>query len=97
VAHLALAPLRIVSRRGGERMRVGIDRPRQALKSLLQDAGMPVWQREALPLVFCGDALVWVPGIGMAAGYAAPPTGHGIAIAWHPDDAVGGSAPGALD
>ncbi len=96
VAHLTLAPLRIVSRSGGERMRVGIDRPRQALKSLLQDAGMPVWQREALPLVFCGDALVWVPGIGMAAGYAAPPTGNGIVIAWHPDDAAGGSAPGAL-
>ncbi len=96
LSHLAAAPLRIVSRSGGERMRIGIDRPRQALKSLLQDAGIPVWQREALPLVFCGDALAWVPGIGMAAGFAAPPAGTGIAIAWHPDEPASGVAPDAI-
>ena len=37
----------------------------RALKRLLQDAGMPPWQRESLPLVFCGDALAAVPGIGV--------------------------------
>ncbi len=50
------------TRAGGERIRLAGDRPRQALKRLLQDAGMPPWQRESLPLVFCGDALAAVPG-----------------------------------
>ena len=93
LSHLATAPLRITSRTGGERMRVGTDRPRQALKSLLQEAGMPVWQRQALPLVFCGEALVWVPGIGVAAGYETATTGTGIAIAWHPDEFSSETAP----
>ncbi|MEO6566770.1 MAG: tRNA lysidine(34) synthetase TilS [Casimicrobiaceae bacterium] len=97
LAHVASAPLRIVSRRGGERMRIGIDRPRQALKTLLQEAGIPVWRREALPLVFCGATLAWVPGIGVATGYATPPAGSGLAIAWHPDDeAAPGTVPDAI-
>ena len=93
---LATAPLRIMSRVGGERMRVGIGRPRRALKSLLQEGGVPVWRRDSLPLVFCGDVLVWVPAIGVAEGFAAPPSGAGIAIAWHPDEEAGGDAPGSI-
>lgn len=81
---LACAPVRVRSRAGGERICLGAGRPRRALKSLLQEAGMPPWQREATPLVFCGNELVWVPVVGMAPAFAAAPSSAGVAIAWHP-------------
>src|SRR5262249_37710122 len=57
---------------GGERIRLSFERPRRALKSILRDAGMPPWQRESLPLVFCGDALAAVPGVGVDVEFQAP-------------------------
>ena len=32
---------------------------------------MPSWQREALPLLFCGDALAAVPGLGVDVAFQA--------------------------
>lgn len=81
---LATAPVRIRSRVGGERFCLGAGRPRRALKSLLQEAGVPPWLREATPLVFCGDELVWVPQLGIAPEFATAPAGAGVAVAWHP-------------
>lgn len=52
-------------RQGGERFRVdGQPAPRE-LKSLLQEAGIPPWERECLPLVFAGDELVAVAGLAL--------------------------------
>ena len=45
--------------------------PARTLKNLLQEARHPALGARALPLLYCGDELVWVPGIGIAAGYAA--------------------------
>ncbi len=28
---------------------------------------MPPWERERLPLLFCGEDLVWAPGLGVDA------------------------------
>ena len=70
---------------GGERIRLAHDRPRRALKRILRDAGMPPWQRESLPLVFCGDALAAVPGIGVDAAFQARPDGEGCKVEWQPD------------
>ena len=72
------------TRSGGERIRLAIDRPRRALKGLLQDAGMPPWQRESLPLVFCGDALAVVPGVGVDVAFQAAAGAPGRAVRWHP-------------
>ena len=72
------------TRAGGERIRLAHDRPRRALKGLLQDAGMPPWQRESLPLVFCGDALAIVPGVGVDVGFQAAAGASGWAVRWHP-------------
>ncbi len=83
-ARLAGAPVRIRSRAGGERFSRGAGRPRRALKSLLQEANVPPWLREATPLVFCGDELVWVPQLGVAPEFAAAPASAGVVIAWHP-------------
>jgi tRNA(Ile)-lysidine synthase len=65
------APVTVRARRGGERLTLGPGRPRRALKSLLQDAGLATWERAALPLVFCGDALAAVPGIGVDVAFQA--------------------------
>ena len=52
-------------RAGGERLQVDAKRPRRTLKNLFQEAGVPPWQRERLPLLFCGESLAWVPGVGI--------------------------------
>ncbi len=83
-ARLAAGPWTIRPRAGGERLQLSPDRPRRALKAILRDAGLPPWERRALPLVFCGDALADVPGIGTDAAFRAPPGRPGITIAWHP-------------
>lgn len=71
-------------RRGGERLRPDSRRPRRTLKNLLQESGVPHWQRERLPLIFRGESLVWVPGIGADAAYRCAPGERGIEIVWDP-------------
>jgi tRNA(Ile)-lysidine synthase len=58
-------PVRILPRLGGERFQPDARRPRRELKKLLQEHGVPPWQRETMPLLWCGEELVWVPGIGI--------------------------------
>ena len=81
----AAAPVAIRPRSGGERLQLAAGRPRRAVKSLLQEAGLAPWERRALPLVWCGDALAVVPGIGVDVAFAAPPGSAGITVAWHPN------------
>ena len=69
-------------RRGGERLRLNAKRPRRTLKNLFQEAGIPPWERDRLPLLFCGDALVWVPGLGVDAEYLSADAG--ILPEWRP-------------
>jgi tRNA(Ile)-lysidine synthase len=55
----ALAPtLTLRARRGGERLRPVRGGARRTLKSLLQEAHVPVGQRAQLPLIFDGERLV---------------------------------------
>ena len=82
---LRSAPVMIRARAGGERLDLGSGRPRRALKLLLQEAGLPAWERAALPLVFCGDALAAVPGIGVDVAFRAAPGRAGLALAWVPN------------
>ena len=69
-------------RSGGERMRPAEDRPRRTLKNLLQETAVPPWERERMPLLFIGDALAWVPGIGAAAEFRAASDEQGIVPEW---------------
>jgi tRNA(Ile)-lysidine synthase len=64
-ARLADAAVTIRRRRGGERLKLEDKRPRRTVKNLLQEAGVPPWQRERLPFIYCGDELACVPGIGV--------------------------------
>ncbi|HVJ72530.1 MAG TPA: tRNA lysidine(34) synthetase TilS, partial [Casimicrobiaceae bacterium] len=56
---------------------------RRALKSLLREAALPPWERDALPLVVCGEALVAVPGIGVDVAWRAAPGQAGWLPIWH--------------
>jgi tRNA(Ile)-lysidine synthase len=69
-------------RRGGERMRLDAARPSRTLKNLFQEAAVPEWQRGRLPLLFRGERLAWVPGIGVAAEFACPPGLPGLVPQW---------------
>jgi len=76
-------------RSGGERIRLDASRPTRTLKNLLQEHDIPAWQRERMPLLFNGDRLVWVPGIGIAADYACSAAEVGFLPCW----TVAGRAP----
>ena len=71
-------------RSGGERLRIDGKRPSRTLKNLFQEAGVPPWERERMPLIFCGDDLVWVPGLGVDAKYLSAGRAPGIVPGWHP-------------
>jgi tRNA(Ile)-lysidine synthase len=50
--------LTIRSRQGGERLRPSRGRPTKTLKSLFQEASIPLLDREHMPLLFAGDRLI---------------------------------------
>lgn len=49
-------------RQGGERLLPAGRQGTHTLKKLFQQWGVPPWQRDRLPLVFCDDVLIAVPG-----------------------------------
>lgn len=75
----------IRSRSGGERFQPDCKRPRRSLKKILQEASLPPWERDILPLLFCGDQLVWVAGIGIDCNFQAPMGGAGLVVTWRSD------------
>jgi tRNA(Ile)-lysidine synthase len=78
-------PVIIRFRLGGERMRPDCSRPRRSLKNLFQEASFPQWERESLPLLFSGEHLVWVPGIGVDCAFQAGDSDPGLIVSWHPN------------
>lgn len=79
---LAHRPLSVRLRSGGEKLQPDPRRPRRTLKNLFQEAGVPPWQRERLPMLFSGSALVWVPGLGIDARFQAPRGTDGMIPEW---------------
>ena len=69
-------------RLGGEKLRLQSGGATRSLKNLLQEARMPPWERERLPLIYCGDTLVLVPGLGVASGWKAGAGRYGWTIDW---------------
>ena len=83
-AKLERGPVTLRSRVGGERIQIAANRPRRALKRLLQEAGLAPWERRALPLLWCGDELAAVPGIGVAIAYQVQSSEAGWIVEWQP-------------
>lgn len=69
-------------RRGSESIQLDASRPRQSLRNLLPQQGVPPWQRELLPLLYCGIDLVCVPGLLIAANYSAKENEEGVLVSW---------------
>jgi len=61
---LRSAPLVARAREGGERLRRVAGGSSRSLKNIFQQAGVPAWRRD-VPLIFCGEQLIFVPGIGI--------------------------------
>ncbi len=71
-------------RQGGEKLRLQARGSTRSLKNLLQEAQLAPWERERLPLIYCADALVAVPGLGVASGWEAGAGEAGWLINWRP-------------
>jgi len=82
------------TRAGGERLQLAANRPRRALKKLLQDAGLAHWEREAVPLLWCGGSLVAVPGIGVDLAFQVRHDEPGWTLAWCPQQVRARAKPG---
>ena len=71
-------------RRGGERLRLFAGGGSRTLRNLLQEAGIPPWRRDAMPLLFHGNDLVCVPGVAVDVAARAGPGEAGLAMLWEP-------------
>ena len=84
VARLDVDKLQIRNRQGGERFQPDCRRPSRTLKHLLQETAMPPWLRARLPLLYWGDELAVVPGIGIACELQASEDEEGVEVYWQP-------------
>ena len=69
-------------RQGGERCRPGPRAANRPLKHLLQEAGVPPWERERLPLIYVGGQLAAVANYWVCAPCGAEGDEPGLRIAW---------------
>jgi len=77
---LQRAPLTLRLRRGSESLRPNPTASKRTLKNLLQQHDIPPWNRERLPLLFCGEELVCVVGVAMEADYLASGNEEGVLV-----------------
>lgn len=67
-------------RRGGEWCRLPGRGHRHALKKLMQEAGVPPWQRQRVPLLVAGIDIAAIVGLACCDPYAAGPGEEGIEV-----------------
>jgi tRNA(Ile)-lysidine synthase len=82
LAKLRQARVTVRLRQGGEHLRPDPRRPRRTLKNLLRERGIVPWLRDRLPLLFCGEELVSVPGVADACEFRAAPGERGLMVSW---------------
>lgn len=78
----ALTNVHIRQRHGGERFHPHGRSHSQSLKKLLQEAHLPPWERQRLPLLYCGQCLAAVPGVGVATELAVSGQTNGWILEW---------------
>ena len=81
---LSSAPLEVRGRGGGERFKPHPTRPSKTLKRLFQDANVPEFERARLPLVWRGEDLIFVAGLG-ADVRLVDTGGPRVMLTWQPD------------
>jgi tRNA(Ile)-lysidine synthase len=77
---LQRAPVTLRLRQGGETLRPYHKAATRTLKNLLQEHHIPPWQRDRLPLLYCGEELVCVVGVAIAAEFQATADEAGILV-----------------
>ncbi|MBI1886899.1 MAG: tRNA lysidine(34) synthetase TilS [Nitrosomonadales bacterium] len=90
LAKLRRAPVTLRLRQGGETLRPHPNAATRTLKNLLQEQHIPPWQRDRLPLLYCGDELVCAAGVAIAAEYQAVADEAGISLVLRPEQDVPG-------
>ncbi|MES3006253.1 MAG: tRNA lysidine(34) synthetase TilS [Pseudomonadota bacterium] len=75
--------LQVRYRQGGERCCLAGRRTR-TVKKVLQDAAIPPWLRERLPLLYVNDELVCIPGVGVCEGWQATGNERSWKVIWQP-------------
>lgn len=92
VAATKLAPtLAVRFRSGGEKLRAAGHAHHRTLKKMLQDAGVPPWRRDRLPLVYSENRLVAVGDLWVADEFAAhTDDDHRARIVWERKEADSG-------
>jgi tRNA(Ile)-lysidine synthase len=74
--------LTVRRRAGGEVLKPGATARTQSVQHLCQSQGVLPWMRDALPLVFAGDALIAVADLWLDARWCVPSAEPGFAIDW---------------
>jgi len=85
VAMDKLGAMTIRYRQGGEACRL-LGRPNKSLKKILQEVEMQPWLRSRIPLLYSGDELACIPGIGVSEAWAAKDGEAGCLIDWQQPD-----------
>lgn len=71
----------------GLSMRLAPNRPRRTFKNLCQEAGVPAWARDGLPIMQVDGRAVWIAGVGFAADWRCSPGRAGLTPRWVAPDA----------
>lgn len=71
-------------RQGGERLRPAGRSGTRSLKDLLQEAAVPPWERDRLPLLYVASELVAIADLYVAEGWQAGPGEPGWHVQWQP-------------
>ena len=86
--HLNASTVIIRSGTPGERLQL-VGRMRRPVADLLREAGVPHWDRLALPRVYCGESLAAVAALGVDAAFVALPDEASFALEWHLQENTG--------
>jgi tRNA(Ile)-lysidine synthase len=82
--HVAGATVTIRSGVKGERLQMAGRASRRRVADLLREAGVPRWDRLALPRIYCDQSLAAVAPLGADAAFAAGRDEPGWALEWRP-------------
>lgn len=85
-AALAGAEVSVVARWPGAGLRLHTAGPMRSFKNLCQEAGVPAWLRDRLPVLRVGDRAAWIAEIGTAAAFVCPPGEAGVMLTWSRND-----------
>ena len=82
LSKLGVKSLKIKSRAGGEKLKPFPDQPSRSLKYLFQNADIPLWERDQIPLIFAKKQLVAIPNLGIHHEYQSSEGEIGYQINW---------------